>query len=101
MLKNEYSVFNTHMTAKKFISKEKPISLLYIYDTAPTPILVHCSSVRDRTGEAAAIWVLEMIGLKKDKALEQLVFIPFFHIQSLHPAKAFLISQEGKRLAYQ
>ena len=67
-------------------------ALLQVYDTAPQPILIHCRQGRDRTGEAAALWILtKKIHGTKQEALDQLSFIPYLHTTALHPAKRFLI----------
>lgn len=46
--------------------------LLELYDSAPLPILVHCSSGTHRTGVAAALWLLEKEHRPYDEAMLQL-----------------------------
>lgn len=52
----------TAMTPKWILQE-----MLQIFDTAQLPIMIHCQGGADRTGEAAAIWIMEkMAGSKKD-----------------------------------
>lgn len=46
--------------------------LLEVYDSAPQPILVHCSSGTHRSGVAAALWLLEKEHRGYDEAMLQL-----------------------------
>ncbi len=64
--------------------------LLKLYDEAPRPILVHCLGGADRTGEAAALWVIEMQKKSKEEALGQLA-ITYGHRKFVNSAKDFLI----------
>ncbi len=70
--------------------------LLKLYDEVPRPILVHCWGGADRTGEAAALWVLEVMKKSKDEALKQLA-ITYGHRKFVNSAKDFLISIWGGR----
>ncbi len=86
--------FNLPMSAMKMTPKWILHEMLNIYDNAPLPIMIHCQGGSDRTGEAAAIWVLEkMAGSKKD-ALKQLSW-RFGHIAC--PNKDALIQMWGGR----
>ena len=82
--------FNIAMSAQTMTSKENLITLLDIYRTAPKPILIHCYSGADRTGEAAALWCLEIQKQRRKHAKKQLS--PWYgHFKSKYPAKDFLI----------
>ncbi len=82
---------NIRMSADKFPTQKKLSKLLYMYDNAQRPILIHCKSGRDRTGEAAALWVLEKMNGSTKKALKELSFTQYQHVKSLHPYKTKLI----------
>jgi undecaprenyl-diphosphatase len=84
------------MSAVVLSSKEDLQTLLEIYDTAPRPILVHCLGGADRTGEASALWVLEVQKKSKAEALKQLA-ITYGHRKYVNSAKDFLIQIWGGR----
>ena len=52
-------------------SIEEILALLYIYETTPRPILIHCLQGADRTGLAAAMWVLDQQEKSNDEAEKQ------------------------------
>ncbi|MFA6526901.1 MAG: tyrosine-protein phosphatase [Candidatus Babeliales bacterium] len=83
--------YNIPMCARTLPSKENLLKLLSIYETAPRPILLHCYSGADRTGEAAALWVIEQQKQSKEIALKHLSF-RYGHIKSRRPAKHFFIN---------
>lgn len=89
--RNGGTLFNISLNADRLTSKSKLLKLLEIYDTAPRPILIHCLGGVDRTGEAAALWVLEKQKKSKKRAAEQFSLFPYRHSTSKHPAKRFLI----------
>lgn len=89
--KNYVEFYNIPMSAQVLPSKDNVKNLLDVYDTAPTPILIHCQGGADRTGEAAALWCIEKMGLSKKKALEQLVG-SYGHIALRCPAKRLFIT---------
>lgn len=78
------------MSAVVLSEKQHLIELLSIYDTAARPILVHCLGGADRTGEASALWVLEVQKKSKEEALKQLA-ITYGHRKLINSAKDFLI----------
>ncbi len=47
------------LNGKRLPSRDRLLPLLSAYETAPLPILVHCSSGTHRSGLASAIWLLE------------------------------------------
>jgi protein tyrosine phosphatase (PTP) superfamily phosphohydrolase (DUF442 family) len=79
------------MSSSSLPSKENLKKLLEIYDSAPRPILIHCMSGSDRTGEAAAVWALDQQGKTIDEALKQLS-IKYGHMKKKKPAKNFFIN---------
>lgn len=84
------------MSAVTISTKEDLVRLLKLYDEAPRPILVHCLGGADRTGEAAALWVLEVQQKSKEEALKQLS-IAYGHRKFVNSAKDFLIQMWGGR----
>lgn len=56
----------------QMIPADNLAALLHIYDTAPEPILVHCTSGTHRSGVAAALWLLHKLPESERLASEQL-----------------------------
>ncbi|MFH1254594.1 MAG: tyrosine-protein phosphatase [bacterium] len=83
--------YNIPFSACHFSSKENLHKLLYLYKHAPKPILIHCRDGADRSGEAAALWVLEQQGKRKKDALKHLS-IKYGYLRFRRPEKYFLIS---------
>jgi len=83
--------YNIPFSASHFSSKENLHKLLYLYKYAPKPILIHCRDGADRSGEAAALWVLEQQGKRKKDALKHLS-IKYGYLRFRRPEKYFLIS---------
>jgi len=69
--------YDVSMSAYTFPTRNSLKKLLYIYKFAEQPILIHCLSGADRTGEAAAVWKLAIEKQNKDEALKQLS--PWYH----------------------
>lgn len=82
--------YNLRFCAKVMESKKDIARLLYVFKEAPRPILVHCLSGADRTGEAAALWVLEQQHKDKKSALKQLS-LRYGYLKFRHPDKYFLV----------
>ncbi|MCF7800246.1 tyrosine-protein phosphatase [Candidatus Babeliales bacterium] len=93
--------FNIPMSAMWMTSREHLKKLFDIYDDQSLyPILIHCQGGADRTGEAAALWVLEKQGKSKKEALNQLS-IKFGHRKYKNSAKDFLIEiWQGRQWAF-
>lgn len=81
--------FNIASNASRPSTKHEICQILSLYDHAPKPILIHCYSGSDRTGEAAALWCLDQQNNRK-AACKQLSW-RFGHIQSRRPYKIKLI----------
>jgi uncharacterized protein (TIGR01244 family) len=60
--------------------------------TAERPILVHCRSGADRTGEASAIYAMDYMGKSREEALKQVSF-QYLHVPLLQPAKRLFVSR--------
>lgn len=61
--------------------------------TAERPILVHCRTGSDRTGEVSAIYEVEFMGKSKEQAIEDQLRFKYWHVRAFHPAKAELVRQ--------
>lgn len=81
---------NIAMNSRRLSKREELIELLYLYKMAPKPILIHCKSGIDRTGEAAALWVLEMQRKSKKYAFKHLSW-RYGYLRYRKPAKYFLV----------
>ena len=92
--KHGVKLYNIPMTARCLSKRRELVRLLYLYHHAPRPILIHCQSGSDRTGEAAALWKLCQQKKSKREALTHLS-IKYGHLRPLRPAKYFFISQWG------
>ena len=89
--------YNIPMAASRLPEKKNLLKLLSIYKQAQKPILIHCYSGSDRTGEAAALWILEYQKLGKKKALNQLS-LKYGHLQFKYPEKRrFITLWQGMR----
>jgi protein tyrosine/serine phosphatase len=83
--------YNISMSALHLPDKKNLLQLLQIYKDAERPILIHCSAGADRTGEAAALWLLEEQKKNKNIAIQQLS-IKYGHLRFKYPAKRFFIN---------
>jgi protein tyrosine/serine phosphatase len=72
-------------------NKDELVSFLTTLKDAPRPILIHCRSGADRTGEAAAIYAIEYMGKSKDQAISDYLSLATLHVSFIHPAKKFLV----------
>jgi protein tyrosine phosphatase (PTP) superfamily phosphohydrolase (DUF442 family) len=88
--RNNVALFDIPTSAETLTSKENLRAILDVFDHAPRPILVHCLAGADRTGEAAALWVLDQMKGSTADALAELS--PRYRHSALkYPAKDFLI----------
>jgi protein tyrosine/serine phosphatase len=91
----EVPMSNTLFSSTAVTSPVSIQALLLVYASCPRPILVHCKGGADRTGEAAALWVLTQQRHNTsqeavDAALKQLD-VRYGHVRALFPAKDELI----------
>ena len=84
--KNKVLYCNISMNANNNPNSKNLKKLFQIYNEAPKPILIHCHSGIDRTGEAAALWILNQQNKGKKEALKQLS-IKYGYLKWFHPAK--------------
>lgn len=88
--KYNVNLVNISMSAKRLPHRDDLVKLLDTFETAQRPILIHCQSGVDRTGEAAAIYQMLYMNKSKKEALEMLG-AEFFHIEQRMPAKKYFI----------
>ena len=71
---------DVHMSARQAPQRRALIQLMGAFDTMERPFLMHCKSGADRTGLAAAIYLLRNEGAPLDVARRQLSF-RYIHIR--------------------
>lgn len=82
---------NISMSAKSLPSRENLLLLYDTFQTAKYPILMHCQGGADRSGAAAAIWRMVVVGDPKDDAQQELS-TDFFHFSAFTPHMDFLVT---------
>ena len=78
------SHYDVALSSKRQPSPEQFREILYILQTAPKPLLIHCEAGADRSGLVSAVYLLEFEGYPYQKARRQLSFI-YGHIPLLRP----------------
>jgi protein tyrosine phosphatase (PTP) superfamily phosphohydrolase (DUF442 family) len=73
-------LINLKLTARKAPTREQIGELLQIMADAPRPVLLHCKSGADRTGLAAALYLLVIAGRPLEDAQAQLSF-RYWHLR--------------------
>ena len=87
------------LRSRRLPHRDDLITLLDAYRDAKRPILVHCYSGADRSGQASAIYQMEYMGRSKSEALKMLS-ARFFHFTWLKPAMRYFIElYEGEAWA--
>ncbi len=72
------------MSARKLPPRDQLLRLYDTFKTAEYPILIHCSGGSDRTGAAAAIWRMVMLGESRATAARELS-PRYGHFRAAHP----------------
>jgi protein tyrosine phosphatase (PTP) superfamily phosphohydrolase (DUF442 family) len=86
---------NIGFSTEQLQTKEDWTRYLELLKTAERPILVHCRSGADRTGEATAVYKYDYMHATKEQALEQ-VSVRYLHVPLFMPAKRlFIENYEG------
>lgn len=87
---------NLGFSTEQLQTKEDWAKYVDILKTAERPILVHCRSGADRTGEATAVYVYDYMNADREKALEQ-VSLKYLHVPLFIGAKrVFVENYEGR-----
>jgi protein tyrosine/serine phosphatase len=79
------------MRSERIPTREEITSLFEAYDHSPRPLLIHCNSGSDRTGEASAIYEIEYMKKTKEEAMEMLSPL-YLHFSFLVPSKTYFMS---------
>lgn len=74
-------------TSDYFPDTEEFKNYLKTLKTADYPILVHCRTGADRTGEATAMYAIDFMHMPKDEAIEKYLNWHYWHFEMFHPAK--------------
>ncbi|MEW6249974.1 MAG: tyrosine-protein phosphatase [Planctomycetota bacterium] len=75
---------DVRFSAESLPSREELLKLYDAFATAEYPILIHCKAGADRTGAAAAIWRMQMLGEARDEADRELS-LAFGHVAAAYP----------------
>lgn len=78
-------------TSDYFPDAEEFKSYLKLLKTTEYPILVHCRSGSDRTGEATAMYAIDFMHTPKEEAIDKHLNWHYWHFEFLHPAKKALV----------
>lgn len=81
---------NIGFSTEQVQTKEDWSRYLELIRTAERPILVHCRSGADRTGEATAVYMIDQMGKSRGEALDQ-VSLKYLHVTQFHPAKRLFV----------
>lgn len=88
-------MLNLGFSTEQLQTKEDWQQYIEVLKTAERPILVHCRSGADRTGEATAVYSIDYMGASRQQALEH-VSVKYLHVTLFHPAKRlFVENYEG------
>lgn len=86
---------NLGFSTEQLQTKEDWIKYIDLLKTAERPILVHCRSGADRTGEASAVYMHDYMHVSREQVLEQ-VSVRYLHVPMFMPAKRlFVENYEG------
>lgn len=61
--------------------------------SAEFPVLIHCRSGADRTGEATALYAIDFMNMPKLDALDRYLHIRYWHVKAFHPTKTEFIKR--------
>ncbi len=86
------AMVDVRMSAKRPPHPDTLLALFEAVQSAEHPILMHCQGGADRTGAAAAIWRMTVLGHPREEALEELA-PSFGHYRQVTPAMDWLAEQ--------
>ncbi|MFQ5806987.1 MAG: tyrosine-protein phosphatase [Phycisphaerae bacterium] len=84
------ALVDVRMSASALPAREELLKLYDTFLTAEEPILIHCRGGADRTGAAAAIWRMVVLGDEREEAAEELC-ICYGHFEAFTPAMDELV----------
>ncbi len=79
------------MSARTIPDRDAELTLVDAFRNAPKPIMIHCRSGADRTGEASAIYEMVILKKTKNEALKMLGS-RYLHFTYFRPAKDYFVS---------
>ncbi len=85
-------LIDIRMSAGKLPPREELLKLYDAFAKSPEPILMHCESGADRSGAAAAIWRMQMLGETLDAARAELA-LRYGHLKWKYPRMTDLIEK--------
>jgi len=93
-------LIDLEMTVESIPKRFELLKLLESYKNAERPILVHCRSGSDRTGEAVAIYKMEYMGQSREEALKSFS-LRYTYVELFAPAKTYFVENyKGLDWAY-
>jgi protein tyrosine/serine phosphatase len=81
---------DVRMSATALPAREELLKLYDTFLTAEEPILIHCRAGADRTGAAAAIWRMVVLGDSREDAARELC-VCYGHFEAFTPAMDELV----------
>lgn len=84
------TLVDIRMSASALPPREELLKLYDTFLTAAEPILIHCQAGADRTGAAAAIWRMVVLGDQREQAAQELC-ICYGHFEPITPAMDELV----------
>jgi len=96
---NDVQLISISMALDPVPRREYLIQLLDALRDSPRPILLHCRSGSDRTGEATAIYRIEYMGHSKQDALTSLAW-KYWHTPITVPSKMYFMKEVYKGEAW-
>ena len=78
------TLIDVRMSANELPRREELLKLYDAFLTAEEPILMHCQAGADRTGAAAAIWRMVVLGDSREAAARELC-ICYGHFEAVTP----------------
>lgn len=86
--KNNVKFYHFSWTTDYFPKTQEFKAYLQILRNGEFPVLVHCRTGADRTGEATAMYAIDFMKIPKEEAIDRYLNFKYWHLQALHPAKA-------------
>lgn len=85
-------MIDVRMSAGKLPPREELLKLFDAFASAPEPLLMHCESGADRSGAAAAIWRMQVLGETLETARGELA-LRYGHLKWKYPRMTDLIEK--------
>lgn len=86
------TLVDVRMSARNLPAREELLKLFDAFATASEPLLMHCESGADRSGAAAAIWRMQIMGHAREDARAELS-LRYGHLRWKYPKMDELIER--------